>query len=54
MANIRFNSDELDLLKIAVSYLLDNIPDAEDVFDTEILEDDLIELELKIAEEGAQ
>ena len=51
MPSIKFNYDELDLLRAAVSYLLDNIPDAEDHLDIDISEEDVIELELKLAEE---
>lgn len=54
MPNMKFNYDELDLLRAAVSYLLDNIPDAEDHLDIDISEDDVIELELKLAEEEGE
>jgi len=51
MASMKLTGDELDLLRAAVSYLLDNIPDAEDHLDMDISEEDVIELELKLAEE---
>lgn len=52
MPSIKFTHDEVELIQVAISYLLDNIPDAEDMHDISISEDELLELELKLSEEG--
>lgn len=48
--NMKFTEDELELLRAAVSYMLSNIPDAEEALDIHISEDEVIDLELKLHE----
>lgn len=51
MTSIKFTEDELYLLRDVISYVLTSIPDAEEYLGTSIDEAELLDVQMKIANE---